>query len=109
MVLIATGLLAALLAAAPADLTGTWDGTITATRDLQQKGRVLTGTVGEHENDRHPITSGTIDGNTVTLLVTHARNGREFKIELTVDGDEMKGTMSSGEHRGTIAFKKRKE
>jgi predicted dehydrogenase len=121
MVLAITGLLLALIAAPPANVKGKWDGTITGQRPdgttsedsalmiLDQKDGTITGTVGSDESDRHPITSGTIDGNKVTLLAKHATNGREYKIELTVEGDQMKGTLMAGERRGQLVLKRRKE
>ena len=42
-------------------------------------------------------------------MVMHERNKRELEIELTVEGDEMKGTIVAGERRGQIVLKKRKE
>jgi hypothetical protein len=121
MVFAVTGLLLALTAASPADIKGKWDGMITGQRPdgttsedaalmiLDQKDTTITGTVGGNESDQHPITSGTIEGNKVILLAKHQTNGREYKIELTVDGDEMKGTLTSGERRGQLVLKKRKE
>jgi hypothetical protein len=113
--------LAVALAAAPANVTGTWEGTLTAQRGdgstredkalliLTQKDGTVTGTIGGGEDDQHPITTGTVDGNKVTLAAT-TDGGREFHIELTVESDEsMKGTIKSGERHATIAVKKRKE
>ena len=76
---------------------------------MTQKDRTITGTAGGEESDRNSITSGTIDGNEINLVVMHERNKREFKIELTVEGDEMKGTVVAGERRGQIALKKRRD
>lgn len=120
MVLAMAGVLLALITAAPVDVTGKWDGKITATREdgsmnedtalliLEQKDATITGTVGGSETDQHPITSGKIDGNKVTLIATHKENGREYHIELTVDTDEMKGTLTSGPRRAELVCKKRK-
>jgi hypothetical protein len=106
---------------APIDVTGKWEGKITGQRDdgtmsedsalliLTQKDGTITGTVGSDESDRHPITSGTINETKISLLATHERNKREFKIELTVEGDEMKGTLVSGDRRGQLVLKRRKE
>ena len=121
MVFVAVALSLALAVQAPIDVTGKWDGEITGERAdgtmnqdsalliLTQKDRTITGTAGGDESDRNPITSGTIDGNKISLVVMHERNKREFKIELTVEGDEMKGTVVAGERRSQIALKKRKE
>jgi hypothetical protein len=104
-----------------ADVKGKWDGKITGQRPdgttsedtallvLDQKGTTITGTVGGNESDQHPITSGTIDGNKVTILAKHSKNEREYRLELVVDGDTMKGTLTSGERKGELVVKKRKE
>ena len=119
--IIATALaLAAVLAGAPADVSGKWDGKLTMQRDgetredsalliLAQKGTTITGTVGGNESDQHPITLGTIDGDKVVLVAKNARNDREYRIELTLSGDELKGTIASGDRRGEVYAKKRKE
>ena len=121
MVLAVAGLSLALAVGSAADVTGKWQGTLTAQRPdgttsedtaliiLEQKGSNLTGTVGGSETDRHPITSGTIDGAKITLQAKNANNEREFKIELTVDGEEMKGTLSSGERTAQIVLKRLKQ
>ena len=110
----------ALAIAVPADVTGRWAGTLTAERPdgsthqdsvlliLEQKGSSLTGTIGGHENDRHPITKGTIDGNRVSIQATSANGERQFQLELTLDADEMKGTLTSGERKAQIAVKRSK-
>lgn len=120
MTLVLATVLMATIAAAPVDVNGKWEGKLTVQREdgtthedtalviLDQKDTTVTGTVGGHENDRHPITSGSIDGNKVTLLATTG-NGREMKIELTVENDEMKGTISSGDRKAQLQLKKRKE
>jgi hypothetical protein len=118
MLIAVAALSLALSVGAPADVTGKWQGTLTSTRPdgsvgedtalviLEQKGSKLSGTVGGSETDRHPITSGSIEGNKISLQARNANNDREYKIELTVDGDEMKGSMTSGERSATIALKR---
>lgn len=120
MVLVVTGLLLALSASSAADVKGKWEGKLTAQREdgttnvdsalliLDQKEAAITGTVGGSETDQHPITSGTIEGNKVSLTAKHLTNGREYRIELTVDGEEMKGTVVTGERRAQLVVKKRK-
>jgi hypothetical protein len=112
-----------LVAGSAADVTGKWDGKLTGTRSdgsktedtalliLTQKDTAITGSIGGSETDQHAITKGTIDGNKVVIVATHATSGREFRLELTVEGagDEMKGTIGAGERRGEIVVKKRKE
>ena len=111
----------ALLVGAPADVTGTWEGTLTGQRPdgttsedsaymvLEQKGTSVTGTVGGNVNDQHPITSGSLEGAKLTLLAKNANNDREYKIELTLDGDVMKGTVTSGERSGQVSLKRMKQ
>jgi hypothetical protein len=121
MIAIAAALaLVAGVAAAPADVSGKWEGKLTMERDgeqredsalliLTQKGQTITGTVGGNDSDQHPITSGTIDGDKIVLVAKNANNDREYRIELTVAGDELKGTIASGDRRGQVYAKKRKE
>ena len=111
----------ALLTGTAADVKGKWDGKITAQRPdgttaedtalfvLDQKDTTITGTVGGNEDDQHPITTGKIEGNKVTIDAKHLVNGREYHLELTLDGDQMKGTLTSGERKADIAMKRRKE
>ena len=84
-----------------ADLTGTWKGTLTPDgRDpgpallvLQQDGTSVTGTVGESEDtDRHPIRSGTIQGDLVTFDIEMAEGSMKF--ELRLKGDELTGGVT---------------
>lgn len=115
------GLLLTFTAAAPIDVKGKWEGTISGERPdgttstdaalliLDQKDKTITGTVGGSETDQHPITSGTIEGNKVTLTAKNANNDREYRIVLTVEHDEMKGTIAVGERKGQLAVKRRKE
>ena len=113
-------LLVGLVSTSPADVTGTWDGSVSATREdgtadedralliLKQKDGTITGTVGGDENDQHPITKGTIEGNKLSLTAQRKSDGRELRIELTVDGDEMKGTVAMGERHGQVKLKRQK-
>ena len=108
------------LAAAPADVTGKWDGKISSEREdgtmkedsalliLTQKGRTITGSVGGSESDQHPITSGTIEGDRIVLVAKNVDSGRELRIELTLAGDELKGTIASGDRRGELQVRRRK-
>lgn len=118
MLFAVASLLLALVASSPVDVKGKWEGKVISQREdgtrnenaalliLDQKDGAVTGTVGADETDRHPVTSGTIEGNTLTLHAKHAENGREFHIELTVEGDEMKGTIKSGERTAEVVVKK---
>ena len=118
---IATILLSALTTAAPADVTGKWEGGLTATRPdgtkhddtvlliLKQKDSTISGTIGGGENDQHPITTGTIDGDKVVLVARHAENGREYRLELTLKNEELNGTVTAGEMRAEVRTKRSKE
>lgn len=120
MVFAITGLLLAALTAAPANVKGKWEGTASGPRDdgttdtdaalliLDQKDTVVTGTLGGSETDQHPITKGTIDGDKLVLVATHV-NGREYRLELTVKGDEMTGSIVSGTRKGDVAVKRKKQ
>lgn len=121
MLFAVAGLTMALTIGAPVDVTGKWDGKVisqgqdggtnenAALLILTQKDGTITGTLGGDEGDQHPITTGKIEGNKVTLLAKHTENGREFRIELTVEGDDMKGTVASGERRAELVVKRRKQ
>lgn len=86
--MVALMLLLALMAPPQVNLSGKWDGSITGQRNdgteakepvlliLEHKDKSLTGTVGRDESDRHPVTSGTIEGNRVVLQAKNARNAR---------------------------------
>ena len=109
------------LAAPPADLTGKWEGTIKGERPdgtpyespalliLQQKGTTITGSIGGDENDRHPITSGTIEDSKVTIVAKNDSNGREFRLELVLDGDRLSGNAYSGDSKVKLQVRRRKE
>jgi hypothetical protein len=113
-------LMVALIAGPAANVTGKWDGTIKGQRPdgtphedvvlliLTQKDKTISGTVGGNENDQHPIVSGTIEGSKITILAKHSSNDREYKLELTLDGDEMKGKLTSGERTAEFVAKRRK-
>jgi hypothetical protein len=106
------------VAVAPANVTGKWEGKITASRDdgtaredsalliLEQKETTVTGSIGGSETDQHKITSGSVADNKVTIKAT-TPNGRELTLELTVENDEMKGTIKSGERVGQLTVKKK--
>jgi hypothetical protein len=121
MLFAVAGLSLALVVGSAADVKGKWDGKITGQRPdgttsedtalliLDQKDSTITGTVGGNESDQHPITGGTIDGNKVTLVAKNTKNGRELQLELTIEADQMQGTITSGERRGQLVVKRRKE
>lgn len=120
MVLVVASLLLTLVQPAAGSLTGRWDGTVTAQREdgstsqdttlfiLEQKDSTVSGTVGGNENDQFPLTSGAIEGTRVTFVAKRP-DGREYRAELTLENDELKGTVSSGERRANIHARRRKE
>ena len=118
---IATILLSA-LTAAPADVTGKWEGGLTAAKSdgskhedtvlliLSQKDGTITGSIGGGENDQHPIATGTIDGDKVVITAKHATNGREYRLELTLKNEELNGTVTAGgEQHAEVRTKRRKD
>jgi hypothetical protein len=119
MLWILAGLLSASLVA-PANVAGKWAGTITAQREdgsrsedtvlliLDQKDATITGTVGGSETDQHPITSGSVDGNAVTISA-RSGSGREYLLKLTVENDQLKGTVTSGTRTGQVQATRRKD
>ena len=76
---------------------------------LTQKDGKITGSIGGGENDQHPIATGTIDGDKVVITATHATNGREYRLELTLQNEELNGTVTAGEMRAQVRTKRRKE
>lgn len=114
-------LLLALAAAPQTSVSGKWEGTISGHRPdgttaseptlivLEQKDKTITGTVGRDEADRHPIVKGSIEGNKILLTARNAKNDREYQLELTVDNDQLKGTIVVGDRTAQIEAKKRKE
>ena len=121
MLALATFLLSA-LTAAPADVTGKWEGRLTAIRSdgsahedtvllilKQDKDGTITGTIGGGENDQHAISTGRIDGDKVVIAARHETNGREYRLELTLQNEELNGTVAAGEQRAEVRTKRRKE
>lgn len=118
-IVMATLVLMASMSTAAADVTGTWAGSISGTGGdgtprtdgavlmLTQKDKTVTGSVGGSDTDQHKITSGTVDGDKLTITAT-TPNGREIKLNLTVAGEEMKGTLFIGEQKADIAVKRQK-
>src|SRR5918993_789092 len=95
-----THLLALLLtacSAVAADVTGTWRGTLKpegrdatpAVLVLQQEGSTITGTAGENDEDRQPISRGTIKDDVVTFEVAVGETVMKFDLKLT--GKELTG------------------
>ena len=107
------------LTAPQTDVTGKWEGTLSATRPdgsavsepllliLEQKEKNVAGSVGRDESDRHPVTAGTIDGSKIVLTAKNARNEREYHLQLTLENDELKGTVESGGMTAKVETKRK--
>jgi hypothetical protein len=120
MLFAVASLLLTLVQATPANVKGTWEGTLigftedgspkedTALLILDQKEATVTGTVGGSQDDQFPITTGTVEGNKITL-VAKKDDGREFRVELTLENDQLKGTVASGARTGKLQVRRRKE
>jgi hypothetical protein len=93
-----------------ADVTGSWqvtitapDGTATGKASFKQAGSAVTGWVGPSEDDPIPVT-GTVSGNKLTIR-THPQPGRTVAFDqcvVTIDGDKMAGTIDTD--KGRIEF-----
>jgi hypothetical protein len=85
---------------AGADVTGNWRGTFTPDgRDagpallvLKQEGDAITGTAGPDESERHPISKGKIDKDTLTFEVETP--GGVMKFSLKQKEDELTGDVT---------------
>jgi hypothetical protein len=90
----------AAMALSAADVTGSWSGTLTPDgRDagpalliLKQEGTEVTGTVGPNENERHPISKGKVEKDTVAFEVETP--GGVMKFALKQKGDELAGAVT---------------
>jgi len=97
-------LIAALaMAAAPADVSGTWSGSLKGsgpdgqdggvTLVLKQAGAEITGTAGPSADHQMPIQKGKIEGEKIALEVP-VGDGL-FKFDLVVEGEHIKGDVSA--------------
>jgi len=85
---------------AAADVTGSWRGTFTPEgRDagpalliLKQEGTAVTGTAGPDENERHAISKGKVENDTVVFEVETP--GGVMKFALKQKGDELAGDVT---------------
>jgi hypothetical protein len=95
---------------APANVAGSWifsvsgeAGKATQTIVIQQDGAKITGTF---KGPRQSGTiAGTVDGNKISF---HVKARRDLDYTGTVDGDTMKGTLSSGNKSGEFAASREK-
>jgi opacity protein-like surface antigen len=89
------------VAAQAADVSGKWKGTFSPEGDapsgtfaiLKQAGTSITGSAGPDEQQQWPLTNGKLVGNKLTGDVT-SPDGMVFKLDLTLDGDNLKGAVS---------------
>jgi hypothetical protein len=96
------------MTALAADVTGKWSGTFAPEGQnpsgayvvLKQSGETLTGSAGPEETQQWPIANGKIQGNKITGTVT-SPEGMVFKLDLTVDGDRIKGDVT-GTQEGQV-------
>ena len=119
---VALALAAWLPAAADVNVTGNWSGTFTSTGPngdthdstallvLKQDGNQITGTAGPNQDERYPITKGTIDGNKIVFEVAGGEHTIHF--ELTVAEDriqgEARGATDGGQWQAKLDVKRSK-
>jgi hypothetical protein len=111
MKLLALGLLFGAMALSAADVTGHWSGTFDfRTPDggqrqssvyliLKQDGAKVTGTGGRDLADRHDVTEGKIEGNTIVLEVEAGNS--PFRLQLTLEGNQLTGDVTRARGDGT--------
>ncbi|HET9220367.1 MAG TPA: hypothetical protein VFR18_25530 [Terriglobia bacterium] len=114
-------LLAVSSAALAADVTGTWQVTITSTGQdgstrkdtgiaiLNQTGNSITGSLGPDAARQNPVTEGMIKDDKVILKFS-PRTDRTMTFELTINGDKMVGMAerTGGDlQKATVEFVKR--
>ena len=91
--------------AKPADLTGTWTGTLTrsdgqggtAHLELKQKAAELTGTAGPRADSQTPIANGkvtTVKGVTSAVFDSTQGNGAVMKFDLKLTDGRLKGAVT---------------
>lgn len=110
VLLLSSLLLASSALAWAADVTGSWQvtistssGTMTGKASLKQTGDTVTGWVGPGEYDPIPVT-GTVTARKL-VIKTHPQPGRNVafdECELTINDDKMLGTIDT--NKGKIEF-----
>jgi len=99
--------------AAAADVSGKWSGTYTfengdsgvAFMVLKQANSTVSGTAGPGEEQQWTVQNGKIAGDKLTLELQSPADGVLYKIELTVSGDSLKGSVSAGQGGQTMKGK----
>ena len=110
-------LLALVMTAAAADVTGKWTGTITVPEAdgqagqhdgayvvLKQSGATITGSGGPSESDQWPISDGKIVEDKITGSVTNP-DGVVYKLALTVNGDRITGEVTMTQEGQSVKAK----
>jgi hypothetical protein len=99
------GFLLSVLTLAAADVTGTWTGTLKATRDdgsehtdsahivLKQQGSDLTGFAGGGPDDQNEISAGKVEGDEVTFKIVRGEREMRISLKLSADGNKMTGQI----------------
>jgi len=88
------------MTALAADVSGKWAGTFVPEGEdsskafviLKQTGTSVTGSAGPDEGQQWPLTDGKLVGNKLTGTVS-SPDGMVFKLDLTLDGDRIKGDI----------------
>ena len=94
------------------NVAGKWEmtnetprGTQTSTFTFEQEGNILTGTVATPRGES-PISSGSVEGNVVTITIVRGMGDRSMELTYTgtLDGDTITGSMSTprGEREFTM-------
>jgi len=110
-------LLASVLFAASATISGKWGGTAQVklpsgesrsyTLELQmtQKGPDVSGTIGTGEGDGVEIQKGKFEGTRLSFEVTPPEAGSPVKFELDLNGDRLEGQLKGEVEGGAITGK----
>jgi hypothetical protein len=90
--------------AAAADITGKWSGTYSFDNGnsgaafviFKQSGTAVSGTAGPGEDQQWAIEKGKVDGNKVVFEIKSPDDGTIYRLELTLAGDTLKGSVTAG-------------
>jgi hypothetical protein len=94
------------------DVTGKWRGSLEFTNDngetrkgsafmdLKQDGVPVSGTAGPNESESHQLRDGKFENNKLTFRV--AADDAYMKVDLTLDGDELKGQVTREDGGGRV-------
>jgi len=102
-----------------ADVTGKWAGQLSPTDGsndrpqscymvLKQVDQTVTGTAGPDESHQSPITSGKVEGDKFTFVISTGKGSMSF--EMTPNGDRMEGqvkmTRDGDTQEGNVVVKR---